>query len=59
MQQIKADVEETLFRIDKLRQNNVLDHEMYDIAVDSMAISQEYSLDIAFSKNKFWTGLSP
>ena len=32
---------------------------MYDIAVDSMAISQEYSLDIAFSKNKFWTGLSP
>lgn len=32
---------------------------MYDYAMQSMAISQEYSLDTAFSKNKFWKGLCP
>ena len=55
----EADIEETLFRIDKLRERTILDSAMYDEAIASMAAQEEYSISKSFSEHYFWQGLSP
>lgn len=58
VQSTEDDIEETLFRIDKLR-DQVLPADMYDEAIVSMAVQEEYSIDKSFSEHHFWKGLSP
>ena len=52
------DIEETLFRIDKLR-DSVITNDMYDQAIESIAVQEEYSICRSFREHKFWHGLSP
>lgn len=59
VKKIQDDVEETLFRIDKIRETSQITNYMYDEAINYIGVIQSFSICTSFKDHRFWRDLSP
>ena len=59
VKQTETDVEDTLFRIDRLRDGDDLPPDMYDEAISYMGTITRFSISESFANCEFWRQLNP